>query len=363
MTGAEIQDMYRLLAIAKYDERYVIPPAHAEQAHSLEELATECSLDYEGGPGMGGSGPFGEGSGAPTPIAVENFQMLQSRQTSDTVAEVGSRRGRVNLLNWDGRGVPDGLFPPPDEAPSTPPRTRREIAGERPPAPGPGRPRAAAGVAEHVPAAGLSRRGAPGAGPPPGGGRRSAARVRGGSARRLPPPPEVDPAARAGNGVRRDLRPPATLLPLPHLRPARRHPAARRRAAAVQDGLPGRRHASSPTRSCRTTSRSSWSSAPPWTPASAWQLLLDHRAGVELLRLALTDAGSPWSHVAQAVCATLPPLHGDDRDAVLRLAAEGPPGEEVGLAPFAPPEYMPEPRRPVPLPMPTSSTASRGAGS
>ena len=63
MTEEEMYDMYRLLAIAKYDERYVIPPAHAEQAHSLEELATECSLDYDGGPGMGGSGPFGEGSG------------------------------------------------------------------------------------------------------------------------------------------------------------------------------------------------------------------------------------------------------------------------------------------------------------
>ena len=113
MTGVEVQDMYRLLAIAKYEERYVIPPAHAEQAHSLEELATECSLDYEGGPGMGGSGPFGEGSGVPTPIAVENFQMLQDRQTSDTVPEVASRRGRVNLLGWDGRGHPDGLFPPP----------------------------------------------------------------------------------------------------------------------------------------------------------------------------------------------------------------------------------------------------------
>ena len=55
--------MFRLLALAKYDERYVIPTAHAEQAHALEELATECSLDYEGGPGMmGESGPFGEGS-------------------------------------------------------------------------------------------------------------------------------------------------------------------------------------------------------------------------------------------------------------------------------------------------------------
>jgi nitrate reductase beta subunit len=113
MTGQEVQDMYRLLAIAKYDERYVIPPAHAEQAHSLEELATECSLDYEGGPGMGmsGSGPFGEGSGAPTPIAVENFQMLQRRQTSTDVLDPEDRPRRVNLLNWDGKGRPPGLFP------------------------------------------------------------------------------------------------------------------------------------------------------------------------------------------------------------------------------------------------------------
>ena len=111
MSGQEMQDMYRLLAIAKYDERYVIPPAHAEQAHSLEELATECSLDYDGGPGMGGSGPFGEGSGAPVPIAVDNFTMLRDRQTSDTVVATEDKKGRVNLLNWDGRGRPTGLFP------------------------------------------------------------------------------------------------------------------------------------------------------------------------------------------------------------------------------------------------------------
>jgi nitrate reductase beta subunit len=109
--------MYRLLAIAKYDERYVIPPAHTEQAHSLEELATECSLNYEGGPGMGGSGPFGEGSGAPTPIAVENFQMLQNRQTADSLAAPAGKASRVNLLNWDGKGAPSGLFPPRSEGP------------------------------------------------------------------------------------------------------------------------------------------------------------------------------------------------------------------------------------------------------
>lgn len=67
------------------------------------------------------------------------------------------------------------------------------------------------------------------------------------------------------------------------------------------------------------------------------RLLLAHRAGLELLRLALLDAGSPWAGALVAVCATLPPLDGDDRDAVARLAAEGPPGEEVGLEPFAPP--------------------------
>jgi nitrate reductase beta subunit len=117
MTEEDMYDMYRLLAIAKYDERYVIPPAHAEQAHSLEELATECSLNYDGGPGMGGSGPFGEGSGAPTPIAVENFQMLQSRQTSETITAPSDKAARVNLLNWDGKGTPTGMFPPSSSGP------------------------------------------------------------------------------------------------------------------------------------------------------------------------------------------------------------------------------------------------------
>lgn len=122
MTGEQVYDMYRLLALAKYDERYVIPPAHAEQAHGLEELATECSLDYEGGPGMGGSGPFGESSGGASPIAVENFRMLRDRQTSDTVAAPVDKGSRVNLLNWDGKGRPEGLVPrreqPGDSDPS-----------------------------------------------------------------------------------------------------------------------------------------------------------------------------------------------------------------------------------------------------
>jgi nitrate reductase / nitrite oxidoreductase, beta subunit len=112
MRGEDVYGMYRLLALAKYDERYVIPTAHAEEAHQLEELATECSLDYEGGPGMGGSGPFGEGSGGVSPIAVENFHMLKERQTTDAFVDPADRHARVNLLNWDGKGRPEGMFPP-----------------------------------------------------------------------------------------------------------------------------------------------------------------------------------------------------------------------------------------------------------
>ena len=86
--------------------------------------------------------------------------------------------------------------------------------------------------------------------------------------------------------------------------------------------------------------------------------MLDHRAGLELLRLSLRDLGSPWAGLVDAVTATLPPLRGDERDAVRRLAAEGPPEEEVGLAPFATPAVQPRRRRrrrdrPTLLPMPS----------
>ncbi|WP_107766638.1 nitrate reductase subunit beta [Nocardioides terrigena] len=108
MSGETMYEMFRLLAIAKYDERYVIPSAHAEQAHALEELATDCPVSDQGG---GQQDLFGEGSGYPTPVAVENFRMLQDRQTSDTLASPGDKASRVNLLNWDGKGAPDGLFP------------------------------------------------------------------------------------------------------------------------------------------------------------------------------------------------------------------------------------------------------------
>ena len=61
---------------------------------------------------MGGWGPFGETSGGSSPIAVENFHMLAARQTTDTLSAPPTKEQRVNLLNWDGKGAPEGMFPP-----------------------------------------------------------------------------------------------------------------------------------------------------------------------------------------------------------------------------------------------------------
>jgi nitrate reductase beta subunit len=112
MTEEQIYEMYRLLAIAKYEDRYVIPTAYAVPENLRGQVEEPgCSLDYEGGPGMyvTGSGPFGEASGTPVPVAVETFHALRDRQTTDDLARSGERR--VNLLNWDGHGSPPGLFP------------------------------------------------------------------------------------------------------------------------------------------------------------------------------------------------------------------------------------------------------------
>ncbi|MGW4072485.1 nitrate reductase molybdenum cofactor assembly chaperone [Streptomyces asiaticus] len=58
-----------------------------------------------------------------------------------------------------------------------------------------------------------------------------------------------------------------------------------------------------------------------------------HRRGLELIHRALTEADSPYRHVLATLLALLPPPTDADLAAVARLAAEGPPDEEVGLAP------------------------------
>lgn len=60
-------------------------------------------------------------------------------------------------------------------------------------------------------------------------------------------------------------------------------------------------------------------------------LLTDHRAGIELLRISLTERKSPYAAALTALTGTFPTLAGTDRDAIRALIAQGPPDEEVGL--------------------------------
>ncbi len=70
------------------------------------------------------------------------------------------------------------------------------------------------------------------------------------------------------------------------------------------------------------------------------QLLHGHRADLELLRRALSKAETPYADVVVAVCAQLPKLGRREIGQVLKAWESGPPREDVGLEPFAPPEYL-----------------------
>ena len=69
-------------------------------------------------------------------------------------------------------------------------------------------------------------------------------------------------------------------------------------------------------------------------------LLRAHRADLELLRRALEQAATPYVDVVAAVCALLPRLGRREAGLVHSAWEAGPPREEVGLQPFAPPEYL-----------------------
>ena len=71
-------------------------------------------------------------------------------------------------------------------------------------------------------------------------------------------------------------------------------------------------------------------------PRDGAELLQDFRRSLELLRLALVEKGTPYAGVVAAVCATLPGPSPRDRQAVMAMAAAGPPTETVGLEPADP---------------------------
>jgi nitrate reductase beta subunit len=54
LTGAQIEDMYRLMALARYEDRFVIPTTHRETAEDAYDLQGSCGFSF-GNESSGGS--------------------------------------------------------------------------------------------------------------------------------------------------------------------------------------------------------------------------------------------------------------------------------------------------------------------
>ena len=90
LTEDDVEKLFRLLAIARYEDRYVIPPAHAVDAGRLlaQHSQSGCSLESEGGPGMGGTEPFVD--------SVSSFHLNDSMMSLDPLTKRDGK-GRLHL--------------------------------------------------------------------------------------------------------------------------------------------------------------------------------------------------------------------------------------------------------------------------
>ena len=356
MTAAEIEAMYRLLAIAKYEDRYVIPAAHAESAAALEETASGCSLDVDGGPGMGGGGRFGSSSGRPVRAAVETFHALRNRQTADNAAgpsqpEPGqpAQLGRQRRTT---RAVPAGTGPGRLRRGTGGPRmSRRRTGTGRPPSLPFLEPVVAhpiERVVAHMSASLLLEypTSSCATSSPCCATRRGPVRRRRSSVRPVPRCGRGAGPRRPAGALRGDVRPAPPVRPVPELLRRRRHPAARHGPGDLRRGLPrvrlGPADDELPDHLPTVLELSARDPGP-----VADTLLGTHRAGIELLRSALHHVGSPYAHVVDAVCLTLPAVDERDRRPVRR------PGRQRAAE---------RDRRPVRTPAPLPDRPLGGAG-
>ena len=275
------------------------------------------------------AGPFGEGSGYPTTVASRTSGCCRTARPR-ALASPDDKASRVNLLNWDGKGTPKGLFPrsattePLDEPLRAPP--------------GPARPAGGAHVGGLLgccwttppsscsPRSTTSRPWLPGHPP----SRRSSTTC---GARRL---------AQLAAGLRRHLRPHPEVRALPDLLRLRGHPSSEERRASLQEtyrplGVAWDHDVGGSPTTCARCSQfgatvdPDIARSPSSSTAPAWRCCASRSPGGATRRRDRVAVGRR----AVALCDTLPEPPGREADAVRRLVEQGPPAEEVGLAGYA----------------------------
>jgi nitrate reductase beta subunit len=83
MTAEEMEAMFHLLAIAKYEDRYVVPTAHNEAVSAFQDELPGCSVDWSAQPGEAGIG-----ESKPIPVTIESFHLTKQRMQAETHDEV-----------------------------------------------------------------------------------------------------------------------------------------------------------------------------------------------------------------------------------------------------------------------------------
>ena len=74
LTAAQVEEMYRVMAIANYEDRFVIPSTHREYAENAFDMKGGCGFSFGNGCSDGVSSEtslFGSGKKRTIPISVE----------------------------------------------------------------------------------------------------------------------------------------------------------------------------------------------------------------------------------------------------------------------------------------------------
>ena len=354
MAPRAIEDMYRLLAIAKYEERYVIPLAHKELAndglytqrgadgldfasshataadrssdgafYSTEDLnrtarelyeqgasSSSCSLDFEGGPGGCGSAEIGAPGGSPGGAQRNGTFYAMKEELEKKAREWGRWRHRTSSSSKARRTSNRSTS-----------RSRRgpkqsDLQAALDPAPLPGR------RGPRVPA--RDRRGRPWTPRLASQGRRAC--VPGVLGER-----GHDPLARR---LHRDLRLQAARLPVPESH--HRDGDARARGQVLVDMKETYARAGYPLDTTELPDD------PPLVLEFASEVLeeglpvlAENRAAIEVIRRSLRHDGSPYACLIDALIFFLPELNEETVREMQKLIVQGPPQESVGLEPYA----------------------------
>ncbi len=286
-----------------------------------------CSLSVDGGPGMYESGPFGQGSPTPVPIAVESFHALQH---AGSAATGGAGRSQVNLLNWDPNGAAAGSPGASAQQGCGPAMKLLSRVRERSSATTM-RDRLvwqSASLLLAYPDDGLAERlhmvdalRAHQTGPAAALLGRTVAELR-----------ALAPMAAAAQYVETfDMRRRSTMYLTYWTAGDTRNRGREMLAFATAYRDAG---VKPPRTEAPDYLPVVLEFAATVDPEAGRRLLTEHRVPIDVLRGALADAKSPYEYTVAAICETLPAATNQEVRRAQRLAQSGPPAEAVGLQPF-----------------------------